>query len=137
MSVSEQTLDVGPAAEAPDPLRWKATAVLALVQFMLALDNTVVNVALPSIQSDLGFSSHGLAWVVNAYTLTAGGFLILGGRAADYFGRKRFFIAGVILFALASLASGLAQSSGTLISARFVQRLGEAVAAPAAVSMVV
>jgi EmrB/QacA subfamily drug resistance transporter len=137
MSVSEAPTSTNQATTEPNPLRWKALGVLALVQFMLALDNTVVNVALPSIQSDLSFSSHGLAWVVNAYTLTAGGFLILGGRAADYYGRKKFFIAGVILFALASLASGLAQSSGTLIGARFVQGLGEAVAAPAALSMVV
>jgi EmrB/QacA subfamily drug resistance transporter len=137
MSVTDAPIREVGSTDSPNPLRWKALAVLALVQFMLALDNTVVNVALPSIQTDLGFSSHGLAWVVNAYTLTAGGFLILGGRAADYYGRKRFFIAGVILFALASLASGLAQSSGMLVSARFVQGLGEAVAAPAALSMVV
>jgi EmrB/QacA subfamily drug resistance transporter len=137
MSVTDAPIGEAGPTNSPNPLRWKALAVLALVQFMLALDNTVVNVALPSIQTDLGFSSHGLAWVVNAYTLTAGGFLILGGRAADFFGRKKFFIAGVILFALASLASGLAQSPGTLIGARFAQGLGEAVAAPAALSMVV
>jgi EmrB/QacA subfamily drug resistance transporter len=137
MSTSEQTLNGGPAVEAPNPLRWKAMAVLALVQFMLALDNTVVNVALPSIQTGLGFSDHGIAWVVNAYTLTAGGFLILGGRAADFFGRKRLFFIGVSLFALASLASGVSQSSGTLVAARFIQGLGEAIAAPAALSLVV
>jgi MFS family permease len=78
-----------------DPRRWRALGVLALVQFMLVLDTTVVNVALPSIQRDLHFSASGLAWVVNGYTLMAGGFLILGGRAADMLGRRRMFIVGL------------------------------------------
>src|ERR1700742_2159439 len=137
MSASEQTVSTASGTEAPNPLRWKAMAALALVQFMLALDNTVVNVALPSPQSDFGFSSHGLAWVVYAYTLPAGGFLFLGGRAADFFGRKRLFFVGVTLFALASLGSAVAQSPGMLVGARFAQGLGEAIAAPAALALVV
>src|SRR5690348_17318303 len=82
--------------------RWKALGVIALVQFMLVLDVTVVNVALPRIQSDLGFSRAGLAWVVDGYVLTAGGLLLLGGRLADLLGRRRMFMAGVTLFAAAS-----------------------------------
>ncbi|HEY2651074.1 MAG TPA: MFS transporter [Solirubrobacteraceae bacterium] len=112
-------------------------ALLALVQFMFALDTTIVNVALPTIKRELHFGTSGLAWVVNGYTLVAGGFLIVGGRLADLFGRRRMFIVGTIVFALASAASGLAQSSGMLITSRFVQGLGEALAAPAALSLVV
>ncbi|HEX4219516.1 MAG TPA: MFS transporter [Acidimicrobiales bacterium] len=111
--------------------------MFALVQFMFLLDSTIVNPALPTIQKDLHFSTSGLAWVVNGYTLMAGGFLILGGRVADLFGRKRMFIAGVIVFAVGSALSGLAQNSTMLVSARFVQGLGEAIAAPAALSIVV
>jgi EmrB/QacA subfamily drug resistance transporter len=121
--------------ELPDPRRWIALGFLALVQFMLVLDTTVVNVALPSIQRDLHFSPSGLAWVVNAYTLTAGGFLILGGRVADLLGRRRLFMIGVALFAIASAVSGLAQDSGMLVGARFAQGLGEAIAGPAALSL--
>jgi EmrB/QacA subfamily drug resistance transporter len=127
---------INPSA-APNPRRWLGLGVLALVQFMLVLDTTVVNVALPSIQRDLGFSPSGLAWVVNAYSLTAGGFLLLGGRVADLIGRKRLFMIGVILFAGASAASGFAQNPGTLVAARFVQGLGEAIASPAALSLAV
>jgi EmrB/QacA subfamily drug resistance transporter len=111
--------------------------VLALVQFMLVLDTTVVNVALPSIQSDLHFSASGLAWVVNGYTLMAGGFLILGGRVADMLGRRRLFIIGLALFAVASATSGLAQDSTMLVVSRFAQGLGEAIAGPAALSLAV
>lgn len=120
----------------PDPRRWKALGVLALVQFMLVLDITVVNVALPHIQVDLGFSRAGLAWVVDGYTLTAGGLLLLGGRLADVLGRRRMFFAGVGLFAVASVASGAASGSGLLVAARFVQGAGEALAAPAAFGLV-
>ncbi|MEZ0093643.1 DHA2 family efflux MFS transporter permease subunit [Streptacidiphilus sp. EB129] len=122
---------------ASDPRRWKALVLLALVQFMFALDGTIVNPALPTIQNDLGFSASGLAWVVNGYTLMAGGFLILGGRVADLFGRRRMFVAGTIVFAISSAVSGLAQNPATLIGARFGQGLGEALAAPAALSLVV
>jgi EmrB/QacA subfamily drug resistance transporter len=120
----------------PDPRRWKALAVLALVQFMLVLDITVVNVALPSIKHDLGFSQSGLAWVVNGYTLMAGGFLLLGGRLSDVLGRRRLFLAGVALFALASLTCGAAQNPQMLVISRFVQGLGEAMAAPAAMGLI-
>jgi EmrB/QacA subfamily drug resistance transporter len=119
-----------------DPRRWKALAVLALVQFMLILDITVVNVALPSIKTDLGFSQAGLAWVVNGYTLMAGGLLLLGGRLSDLLGRRRLFLIGVALFALASLTCGLAVAPAMLVASRFVQGTGEALAAPAALGLV-
>src|SRR3954462_3880445 len=114
-----------------DPRRWKELGVLALIQFMLVLDVTVVNVALPHIQDDLGFSRAGLAWVVNGYVLMAGGFLLLGGRMADILGRRKIFLIGVGLFAAASAACGAAMTPGVLVAARFVQGLGEALAAPA------
>src|SRR5690348_18401531 len=97
------TTAAGVASDVPaDPRRWKALGVLALIQFMLILDVTVVNVALPRMQQDLGFSRAGLAWVVNGYVLMAGGLLLLGGRMADIFGRRRLFLIGVGVFALAS-----------------------------------
>jgi EmrB/QacA subfamily drug resistance transporter len=120
----------------PDSRRWRALAVLSCLQFMLVLDATVVNVALPSIKRDLGFSQPSLAWVVDAYLLAAGGFLLLGGRVADLFGRRRTFLAGAVAFAVGSLASGLAQNQQTMIAARTVQGLGEAFAGPAALSIV-
>jgi EmrB/QacA subfamily drug resistance transporter len=123
-------------ARARNPLRWKALAVLALVQFMLILDITVVNVALPSIRHDLGFSQSGLAWVVNGYTLMAGGLLLLGGRLSDVLGRRRLFLIGVAVFALASLSCGLAVNPAMLVTSRFLQGAGEAMAAPAALGLV-
>ena len=90
--------------------RWLVLVLVCLAQFMVVLDATVVNVALPSIQEDLGFSSSSLQWVVNAYTLAFGGFLLLGGRAADFIGRRRVFVAGVVVFTIASLLNGLATS---------------------------
>jgi EmrB/QacA subfamily drug resistance transporter len=119
-----------------DPRRWKALAVLALIQFMLILDVTVVNVALPRIQEDLDFSQSGLAWVVNGYVLMAGGFLLLGGRMADILGRRRLFLIGVGLFAAASAACGAATASGVLVGSRFAQGLGEALAAPASLGLI-
>lgn len=116
--------------------RWKALGVIALVQFMLVLDVTVVNVALPHIQADLGFSRAGLAWVVDGYVLTAGGLLLLGGRLADLLGRRRMFIVGVLLFAGASALSGASSDPGMLVASRFVQGMGEAVASPAAFGLV-
>jgi len=110
--------------------------LLAGAQFLVVLDATVVNVALPHIQQALDFSPANLQWVVNAYTLTFGGFLLLGGRAADLFGRRRVFMSGVALFALASLAAGLSQSEAMLIAARAVQGLGGAIISPAALSIV-
>ena len=97
---------------AADPRRWKALGVLGLIQFMLVLDITVVNVALPRIQQDLDFSESGLAWVVNGYVLMAGGFLLLGGRLADILGRRRLFLAGVAVFAIASATCGAAVDPG-------------------------
>src|SRR4051794_24392540 len=104
-------------------------------QFMVILDVSVVNVALPSIRADLGFSAANLQWVVNAYTLTFAGFLLLGGRAADLLGRRRVFVFGLLLFAAASLVGGLSGSEATLIVARGVQGLGGAVVAPATLSI--
>jgi EmrB/QacA subfamily drug resistance transporter len=119
-----------------DPRRWKALAVLAVVQFMLVLDITVVNVALPHIRTDLGFTRSGLAWVVDGYVLTAGGLLLLGGRLADLLGRKRMFVIGVTLFAVASALSGAAVDAGMLVASRFLQGAAEAIAAPAAFGLV-
>jgi EmrB/QacA subfamily drug resistance transporter len=115
--------------------RWLVLVIVCLAQFMVVLDATVVNIALPSIQHGLSFSDANLQWVVNAYTLVFGGFLLLGGRAADLLGRKRLFIAGVVVFTLASLLNGLAQSSSMLIAGRALQGLGGALVSPAALSI--
>jgi EmrB/QacA subfamily drug resistance transporter len=116
--------------------KWLALALLALTQFVIVLDASIVNVALPSIGRALHFSQNNLSWVVNAYTLTFGGFLLLGGRLADLLGRRRVFIGGLVLFSLASLGGGLAQSDVWLIAARGVQGLGAAIISPAALSLV-
>jgi EmrB/QacA subfamily drug resistance transporter len=116
--------------------RWIGLGLLCVAQFMVVLDASIVNVALPTIGSVLDFSQDDLSWVVNAYVLTLGGFLLLGGRAADLLGRRRVFMFGLILFALASLAGGLSNSSGFLIAARAVQGLGAAIVSPAALSIV-
>src|SRR5437764_3803000 len=116
--------------------RWLALVLLAAAQFVVVLDASIVNVALPSIGKALDFSQDNLSWVVNAYTLTFGGFLLLGGRLADLLGRRRLFIAGLILFAGASLAGGFAQSDVWLVTARAVQGLGAAMLSPAALSLV-
>jgi EmrB/QacA subfamily drug resistance transporter len=119
-----------------DATRRRYTLVLCcLAQFMVILDVSIVNVALPSIQRDLGFSDIDLQWIVSAYTLTFAGFLLLGGRAADLLGQRRVFIAGLLLFGLASLAGGLADAQGPLIAARAVQGLGGAVVAPVTLSI--
>src|SRR5215204_2017774 len=115
--------------------KWLALALLATVQFMVVLDIAIVNVALPSIKVDLGFSQENLQWVISAYALMFGGFLLLGGRAADLLGRRRMFVAGLIVFSVASLASGLAWSDEALIAARAVQGLGAAIITPAALSI--
>lgn len=111
-------------------------AVLVTCQLMLVLDVTVMNVALPRIQSDLHFTPTGLSWVLNAYTLVFGGLLLLGGRAGDLFGRRRLFVAGLALFTVASLAGGLAPTSGLLIAARVGQGLGAAAAGPSALALI-
>src|SRR6476619_751007 len=115
--------------------KWLALALLSAVQFMVVLDIAIVNVALPSIKVDLGFSQENLQWVISAYALFFGGFLLLGGRAADLLGRRRLFLAGVVLFTLSSLLAGLAWSEGSLIAARSFQGLGAAVISPAALSI--
>ncbi len=117
--------------------RWLALIVLCLGDLMIVLDTTIVNVALPSIRQDLGFSETSLAWVVNGYLLTFGGFLLLGGRLGDLFGQRRLFLIGIALFTAASLACGLATSQAFLVAARAVQGLGGAVVAVVALSLVV
>jgi EmrB/QacA subfamily drug resistance transporter len=114
----------------------QALALLAMTQFVIVIDASIVNVALPSIGHGLSFSRADLSWVVNAYTLTFGGFLLLGGRLADLLGRRRMFMYGLVLFALASLVGGLAQSEAWLLAARAVQGLGAALVSPAALSLV-
>jgi EmrB/QacA subfamily drug resistance transporter len=115
---------------------WLILVIVALAQFMVILDATIVNVALPSIQRALHFSTDSLQWVVNAYTLTFGGFLLLGGRAGDLFGRKRVFVVGVVIFSLASLLNGFAGSAAVLVAGRALQGLGGALIAPAALSVI-
>jgi EmrB/QacA subfamily drug resistance transporter len=116
--------------------RWLALGLLCVAQFVVVLDASIVNVALPSIGNALDFSQENLSWVVNAYVLTFGGFLLLGGRLADLLGRRRVFIFGLVLFAVASLAGGFSESEGMLIGARAVQGLGAAILSPAALSIV-
>ena len=135
-TTSQQSSSPAREVTGGDPRRWRALAVLGLIQFMLVLDITVVTVALPRIQHDLGFSRPGLAWVVNGYVLMAGGFLLLGGRLADMFGRRRLFLIGVLVFGVASAASGAAITPAMLVSSRFVQGTGEALAGPAALAMI-
>ena len=115
---------------------WLALVVVCLGQFMVVLDATIVNVALPAIRSDLHISAANLQWIVNAYTLLFGGFLLLGGRAADLFGRRNLFLAGVALFSTASLVNGLASSEEMLIGARAAQGLGAALMSPAALAVI-
>src|SRR5947209_6010355 len=120
----------------PDPLRWKALTVVCAAFFMTILDVSIVNVALPSIGKGLHFSSDNLQWVITAYAITFGGFLMLGGRAADLLGRRRVFVVGVVVFTVASFFCGLAWSEGVLIAARALQGLGAAIISPAALAIV-
>src|SRR3954453_21755828 len=120
----------------PDPNRWKALAIVCAAFFMTVLDVSIVNVALPSIGKALHFSEANLQWIITAYAITFGGFLLLGGRAADLLGRRRVFMVGVAIFTIASLLCGLAQSSGMLIAVRAVQGFGAAIISPAALSIV-
>jgi MFS family permease len=117
--------------------RWLALIVLCLGDLMIVLDTTIVNVALPSIRTDLAFTETSLVWVVNAYMLTFGGFLLLGGRLGDLFGQRRVFLYGIVLFTLASLACGLAQTQGVLIAARAVQGIGGAIVSAVAMALIV
>jgi MFS family permease len=116
--------------------RWIALIVLCMGTLMIVLDTTIVNVALPSIREDLGFSETSLAWVVNAYLLTFGGFLLLGGRLGDLLGHRRLFLMGITLFTLASLACGLSTTQGFLVGARAVQGLGGAVTSAVSLSLI-
>jgi EmrB/QacA subfamily drug resistance transporter len=118
-----------------DRRTWLALALLCVVQFMVVLDIAIVNVALPSIQVDLGFSQENLQWVISAYALVFGGFLLLGGRAADMLGRRRLFLAGIVVFTIGSLLAGLAWSEASLIGARALQGFGAAIITPAALSI--
>jgi EmrB/QacA subfamily drug resistance transporter len=124
------------ATAAPDPNRWKALALICTAIFVVVLDVAIVNVALPSIGNDLGFADENLQWVITAYSLTFGGFLLLGGRAADLLGRRKIFMVGLSLFTAASFACGLAQSEAMLIVSRGVQGLGAAIVSPAALSII-
>jgi EmrB/QacA subfamily drug resistance transporter len=119
-----------------DRNRWLALYVLCLGSLMIVLDSTIVNVALPSIRGDLGFSETSLAWVVNAYLLTFGGLLLLGGRLGDLYGQRRLFLCGITLFTLASLSCGLATSQGFLVVARAVQGVGGAIASAVSLSLI-
>ena len=118
-----------------DRRKWLALALLCVVQFMVVLDIAIVNVALPSIKLDLGFSQGDLQWVISAYALVFGGFLLLGGRAADMLGRRRIFLGGIVVFTVASLLAGLSWSEGSLIGSRALQGLGAAIITPAALSI--
>ena len=126
----------GDVVNTPDPRRWWALALLCGAFFMVVLDATIVLVALPSIQADIGFSEQGLQWVLSAYALTFGGLLLLGGRAADLLGRRRLFMTGVLFFTAASLMCGLAWSPAALLAARVVQGAGAAIMTPAALSII-
>ena len=119
----------------PDQRPWSLLILLCAAQFMVILDATIVNVALPSIRRALHFGATDLQWVVTAYVLATGGLLLLGGRAADLLGRRRIFLAGLATFTAASLASGLALTSGALIASRAAQGVGAALLSPAALSI--
>src|SRR5207248_628553 len=119
----------------PGDRRWFVLALIVAAQFMVVLDIAIVNVALPSIRTDLHFSQESLQWVVTAYAILFGGFLMLGGRLADLLGRRRLFVAGVALFAVSSLLAGLSWSEGSLITFRALQGLGGALLSPAALSI--
>src|SRR3989449_10295208 len=122
-------------AEARQVNRWLVLGLVCIAQFMVILDATIVNVALPSIQRGLHFSPTSLQWIVNAYTLVFGGFLLLGGRAADLLGRQRLFIAGVALFSVASLVNGIATSAGMLVGGGVLQGLRAGPGPPAGLSV--
>src|SRR5215470_10861153 len=123
------------SAERGESRRWLALAVIVAAQFMVVLDVAIVNVALPSIKNDLGFSQESLQWVITAYAIFFGGVLLLGGRLADLLGRRRLFMVGLLIFTVSSLLDGLAWSEGSLIVFRSIQGLGAALLSPAALSI--
>ena len=137
MEQIEQATEQRPDARPADRNRWIALYVLCVGMLMIVLDVTVVNVALPSIQSDLGFSQSSLAWVVNAYLITFGGLLLLAGRFGDILGRKSIFLAGLTVFTIASLLCGAAESQGVLVAARFIQGIGGAMTSAVILGMIV
>src|SRR4051794_29898991 len=132
MNDRSETLDTS-----TDRSRWLALVVLCVGMLMVILDQTIVNVALPSIQADLGFSAAGLAWVVNGYLIAFGGLLLLAGRLGDLIGRRQVFLTGLLVFSVASLLCGLASSPGMLIAARFIQGIGGALASAVILGMIV
>jgi EmrB/QacA subfamily drug resistance transporter len=134
--MTAQETEMRTHADADARRRWLALVVLCLGDLMIVLDSTIVNVALPSIRADLGFSQTSLAWVVNAYLLTFGGFLLLGGRLGDLFGHRRLFLIGISLFTAASVACGMATTQGLLVAARAVQGVGGAVVSAVAFSLI-
>ncbi len=136
MSMAQDQRELARAAAERAPRRRQALIVLGAVQFMLVLDIAVVVVALPQIQANLHLSGAGVAWVINGYVLMAGGFLLLGGRLSDMFGRRRLFLIGVLVFGVASVTCGAAVSSSMLVARRFVHGTGEALAGPAGLSMI-
>src|SRR5919201_1373904 len=136
MSTSAQPIIDAPSARA-DRSRWIALVVLCVGMLMIILDQTIVNVALPSIQADLGFSQSNLAWVVNAYLIAFGGLLLLAGRLGDLLGQRRIFLIGLAIFTSASLLCAIAQSQGLLIGARFVQGAGGAISSAVILGMIV
>src|SRR5437899_11839385 len=137
MSVSAQAVEAPPVrAATPDPGRWLALAVIAISQLLIVLDATIVNIALPTAQLDLHISDANRQWMVTAYTLAFGGFLLLGGRIADYTGRKRAFIIGLLGFAGASALGRVASNAGLLFAARGLQGAFAALLAPAALSLI-
>src|SRR5215218_8956400 len=123
--------------QSANPRRCSALAVIALAQFMVIMDTSIIGVALPEIRSDLGFTPEDLSWVFNAYVVAFGGLLLLGGRLADLFGAKRLFAAGWAILIVGSLAAGLAQSTGVEIAARAVQGAGAALIAPSALALLI
>ena len=129
---TNSTIEIAPGRVVP---AWLVLGIVLVGQFMVVLDASIVNVALPSIQKDLHFTTSGLQWIVNAYTLTFAGFLLLGGRAADLFGRRKIFLLGLTVFTVSSLLGGLAQNQTWLIIARAVQGLGAAILAPATLTI--
>jgi EmrB/QacA subfamily drug resistance transporter len=134
--VTAGTVTVRDAASAPDPRRWWALVAVSLATFMTYLDNNVVNVALPTIQRELHLSVSGLEWVVSSYLLTLGGLLLVGGRLADVYGRRRLFMIGLAIFTLSSLAAGLAGSGSVLIASRTVQGVGAALLMPTTLAII-
>src|ERR1044071_1332983 len=137
MSLMNNSLTQAPTNSNPDGNRWIALVVLCIGMLMIVLDATIVNVALPSIQEDLGFSQSSLAWLVNAYLIAFGGLLLLAGRLGDLIGQRRGFLIGLAVFTAASLLCATAQSQGVLIGARFVQGVGGALTSAVILGMIV